>query len=97
MSVIISPVITEKSMDMAQNGKFTFKVAKDANKGDVKRAVEEKFKVKVISVATQVVKGKEKRSGAKRLINRTPSWKKATVSLESGQKIDLFDVGGHTK
>ncbi|MBU2632379.1 50S ribosomal protein L23 [Patescibacteria group bacterium] len=94
MSVIISSVITEKSMDMASKGKFTFKVVKTATKPEIKRAVEEKFKVNVVSVATLIVKGKEKRTGSKRLVNRTSSWKKAIAALKTGQTISIFDVGG---
>ena len=61
--VIIAPVVTEKSNDEIQMGKYTFKVNKKATKVDIKRAVEKIFEVKVLSVNTMTVKGKEKRVG----------------------------------
>lgn len=92
-SVIISPIISEKSMAGANLGKFTFKVARKSGKEDVKKAVEDKFKVKVLSVSTTTIKGQTKRTGMKRLESKMTSWKKAVVELEKGQKIDLFDLG----
>ena len=59
--IILRPVVTEKSVDLMQENKYVFKVRMDANKIDIKRAVEEIFKVKVVGVNTMRVKGKEKR------------------------------------
>lgn len=90
--IIIRPIITEKSMSDAAKGKFTFHVAKNAEKGSIKKAVESAFKVKVLAVATSLVKGKTRKTGKRRAeVTKTP-WKKATVTLEAGQKIDLFET-----
>jgi len=89
-NVIIKPVITERSMDLVSKGKFTFHVAKEASKPNIKKAVEELFKVTVLDVTTSNVKGKKKRFGARRTEIVKPSWKKAIVRLSEGQKIELF-------
>ena len=78
--VILKPVITETSMDDAQNKKYTFKVAVDANKTQVKLAVEEIFGVEVEKVNIMNVNGKMKRMG--RFIGRTAASKKAIVTIE---------------
>lgn len=92
-TVVIKPVITEKSLTDAKNGKFTFIVAKNSTKTDIKKAVADQFKVKVIAIATVMVKGKTKRVGKRRAEKVLSPIKKAIVELEKGQKIDLFDVG----
>ena len=79
--VIIAPVVTEKSNDEIQMGKYTFEVNKKATKVDIKRAVEKLFEVKVLSVNTMTVKGKEKRVG--RSVGKTSDWKKAIVTIET--------------
>ena len=87
--VIIKPVITETSMDNAQNKKYTFKVATDANKTQVKLAVEEIFGVEVEKVNIMNVDGKVKRMG--RNVGRTPATKKAIVTLtEKSKEIEFF-------
>ena len=88
--VIVRPVVTEKSTDMGESDKYVFEVASDANKNEVKQAVEKFFGVKVIDVRTMNVKGKPKRLG--RYMGRRKDWKKAIVTVQSGDKIDLFDV-----
>ena len=85
--IIIAPVITEKSMANRQNNVYTFKVAKDATKTDIKRAVEEAFKVSVKSVNTLNTKSKRRRVG--RYSGRTKTYKKAIVTLESGSSIEI--------
>ena len=87
--IILRPVVTEKSVDLLQQNKYVFKVRMDANKIDIKRAVEEIFKVKVIDVNTMRVKGKEKRMG--RSVGRTRDWKKAIVELAAGDSIEIFE------
>ena len=79
--IILAPVITEKSNDDVQFGKYTFKVNKKATKVDVKRAVEKLFEVKVLKVNTIIVKGKEKRVG--RNVGKTSDWKKAIVTIDT--------------
>ena len=87
--IILRPVVTEKSVDLMQENKYVFKVRMDANKIDIKRAVEEIFKVKVVGVNTMRVKGKEKRMG--RSVGRTSDWKKAIVELAAGDTIEVFE------
>ena len=79
--IIIAPVITEKSNDELQIGKYTFEVNKKATKIDIKNAVEKLFEVKVLNVNTMTVKGKEKRVGAN--TGRRPDWKKAIVAVDT--------------
>ncbi|MBQ8589236.1 MAG: 50S ribosomal protein L23 [Firmicutes bacterium] len=87
--VIIRPVITETSMDDAQNKKYTFKVAVGANKTQVKLAVEEIFGVEVEKVNIMNVNGKMKRMG--RFVGRTAASKKAIVTLtEKSKEIEFF-------
>lgn len=88
--IIIKPVITEKSMDGLQAGKYTFKVAKDATKPEIKKAIERLFGVEVDKVTTMNVKGKMKRLG--RYEGMTSSWKKAIVTLTPDSKtIEFFE------
>lgn len=91
--IIIRPIITEKSMNQVGLGKFTFEVAKLADKKNIKQAIEEKFNVTVTSVATNIVKGKTARVGKRRTEITKSSWKKAVVGLAKDQKIDLFEQG----
>ena len=87
--VIIKPVISEKSMDDAAEKKYTFKVAKDANKTQVKLAVEEIFGVEVKKVNIMNVNGKVKRMG--RYVGKTASSKKAIVTLtDKSKEIEFF-------
>ena len=79
--IILAPVVTEKSSDGIQEGKYTFKVNKKATKIDIKNAVEKLFEVKVLNVNTITVKGKEKRVGAN--TGRRPDWKKAIVAVDT--------------
>jgi len=89
--IIIKPVITERATDNLQNGKYTFKVAKNANKIEIKKAVEALFGgVVVEKVNTMNVRGKFRRQG--RNSGYTASWKKAIVTLAEGSKtIEFFD------
>ena len=89
--VIIRPIITEQSMEDLDIKKYTFEVAKDAGKIEIKKAVEEIFGVKVASVNTLTVPGKEKRMGAGRP-GMTRTWKKAYVQLTADSKtIEFFE------
>ena len=85
--VIIKPIITEKSNDEMQFGKYTFKVNKKATKVDVRRACEKLFNVKVLSVNTLNAPTKKKRVG--RYTGRTNQVKKAIVKLAEGSSIEL--------
>lgn len=88
--IIERPLLTEKSMDLSHVGKYTFRVAKDANKIEIRDAVEKIFKVKVAKVNTLIVKGKKRRMG-RFPEGRTSDWKKAIVTLKPGQSITLFE------
>ena len=88
--VIVRPVLTEKSYADIANKKYTFEVAKNANKTQIKQAVESLFKVKVKSVNTANVFGKIKRQG--RYEGLTGSYKKAIIQLTADSKsIEFFD------
>ena len=89
--IIIRPIITENSMDGLADRKYTFKVAKNANKIEIKKAVEQLFKdVKVEKVNTMNVRGKKKRMG--RNEGYTPAWKKAIVTITPDSKtIEFFE------
>ncbi|MGB9857126.1 MAG: 50S ribosomal protein L23 [Dictyoglomaceae bacterium] len=86
--VIIKPILTEKSLNLAKEGKYVFEVARDANKIDVRRAVEEIFKVKVKKVAIINEKPKLRRLGISQ--GYTSKRKKAIVTLQPGYKIELI-------
>ena len=89
--VIIAPIITEQSMEDLDIKKYAFEVAKNANKVEIKNAVEEIFGVTVIKVTTQNVHGKEKRVG-NNPAGMTASTKKAVVKLSADSKnIELFE------
>jgi len=88
--IIERPLITEKSVAGAAEGKYTFRVFKDANKIEIAKAVEEVFNVKVDNVNTLTVKGKKKRVG-RHPEGKTPDWKKAIVTLKPGFKIEIFE------
>ena len=86
--IIIAPVVTEKTAAMAENGKtYTFKVAKSANKTQIKQAIESAFNVKVSEVRTLNTKSKAKRVG--RYTGKTKTYKKAIVTLRDGNSIEL--------
>jgi len=88
--IIHHPIISEKSTDLkGMNSQLVFKVAKDANKVEIKRAIEAIFGVKVLSVRTMRVVGKRKRLG--RFMGKRSDWKKAIVKLKEGDSIDFFE------
>ncbi len=88
--VIIRPIITEKTMGGMPNKKYTFKVAKDAGKIEIAKAVEEVFGVKVSKVNTLKVRGRYRRKG--KFSGYTASWKKAYVTLKPDSKgIEFFE------
>ena len=88
--IILRPIITEESMQNIALKKYTFKVAKDTNKIEIAKAVEDLFGVKVAKVNTVSVRGKLRRQG--RFEGYTASWKKAIVTLtEDSKTIEFFD------
>jgi large subunit ribosomal protein L23 len=102
-SIIKRPLLTEKSSRLRETGgaaerhaegdtyaqQVVFEVARDANKIEIRGAVQSLFKVTVTSVRTLVVRGKQKRVG--RFAGRRPSWKKAFVTLKPGDNIEFFE------
>lgn len=86
--VIVRPVITEKNTMLNAQNQYVFEVAPEANKIEIRKAVEEIFKVSVKAVNIIHVPGKERRLGRHRGMTR--SWKKAIVTLQPGQRIELF-------
>jgi large subunit ribosomal protein L23 len=102
--IIRRPVLTEKGTTLRDTGghapnapvseeqlqrKVFFEVAFDANKIEIKKAIEALFAVKVVDVHTQIVRGKEKRVG--RYVGRRSNWKRAIVTLAKGQKLEFFE------
>ncbi len=87
--IIIRPIITEKSSRLMEMNKYTFEVHPSANKIQIRKAIEEIFKVKVLSVHVLSMKGKPKRMGM--FQGKTKSWKKAIVSLADGERIEFFE------
>ena len=89
--VILKPLVTEKSTDLrVKEDKYAFEVDLKANKPEIKKAIEELFKVNVVGVHTMIVHGKVKRMG--RFEGKRPNWKKAIVSFKKGEKIDFFET-----
>jgi large subunit ribosomal protein L23 len=101
-TIIKRPLLTEKGTQLRETGgradspekddveqQLMFEVADDANKIQIRQAVEKLFNVHVIQVRTQIVRGKLKRIG--RFIGRRPHWKKAIVTLQKGQTIEFFE------
>ncbi|HSG87064.1 MAG TPA: 50S ribosomal protein L23 [Candidatus Limnocylindrales bacterium] len=92
--IILRPVISEKSIDESGRGKYTFAVHPDANKIQIKAAVEALYdKVTVVKVNVMTQKAREKRRGPRRgrIVGYTSPWRKAVVTLAPGQKIEFFE------
>ncbi len=87
--VLLRPTITEKSTLLQEDGQYTFEVAPKANKTLVKQAVEENFNVKVLSVNITFNRGKRKRYGPR--FKKRPDVKKAVVTLQQGDRINLIE------
>ncbi len=94
--IVLRPVISEKSIDESNRGKYTFAVHPDANKIQIKAAIEELYKqekVTVVSVNVLTKRPREKRRGTRRgrVVGHTSAWRKAVVTLAPGQKITFFE------
>ncbi len=88
--VVLKPLLTEKGTRLKEDGnQYLFRVAKTANKVEIKQAVEHLFKVTVLNVRTTRVRGKVKRLG--RFQGRRPDWKKAIATLKEGDSIELYE------
>lgn len=89
--VLIRPVVSEKSVGATERNTYTFVVQRDANKHQIREAVERQFKVDVLGVRVLTVKPKEKSRG-RRTMGMVPGWRKAIVTIAEGQKIELFEA-----
>ena len=93
--ILIRPLVTEKMSDLMEKGHYAFVVAKDANKIEIRNALEARYpNVRIKEVRTMVVRGKERRQFTKRglMAGKTASYKKALVTLEAGsEQIDFFE------
>ncbi len=88
--IIIAPIISENSMEqMEEANTYSFKVAKKANKIEIRNAVEEIFNVNVVNVNTMNVRGKKRRLGFHE--GKKPDWKKALVKLAAGDEIEIYE------
>ena len=87
--VLRRPLVTEKGTHLQEKNKYLFEVAINANKPQVKQAIEKAFNVSVKSVNLMTVVGKKKRYG--RAITKRPDWKKAVVTLKQGDSIQIFE------
>ncbi|MCX6782437.1 MAG: 50S ribosomal protein L23 [Candidatus Levybacteria bacterium] len=96
-TIIIKPILTEHSIKLTDESKFTFHVSSAASKDMIRKAVIQKFNVEVVKITTSNVKGKRKRIGIRKEEVKVSSWKKATVTLKKGQKINMFDLGSEAK
>lgn len=87
--VVLKPIISEKSMELMGENKYSFRVNLKANKIQIRKAIEEIFKVNVVTVRTIRMTGKKKRMGAN--IGKRSDWKKAIVQIVPGQQIKFFE------
>lgn len=90
VNVIKKPIITEKATSWLGDNKYTFQVARQSTKQEIKQAVEKFFKVKVKAVWTMMVKGKTRKAGSGKRKVKTGNWKKAIIQLDEGEKIDIL-------
>ena len=90
--IIVRPIVTEKSNDGLQEGKYTFEVNKKATKVEIAKAVEKLFNVKVLKVNTMTVKGKQKRVGVH--VGKTSDWKKAIVTIDTNPSDKSYQAKG---
>ena len=89
--VIHGPLVTERSYSLYQQGRYTFRVAMDATKPEIARALEEVYEaqgIRVVAVNTIRMRGKVRRTGRRGITGRTSDWKKAIVTLQSGQRLE---------
>jgi large subunit ribosomal protein L23 len=93
VEVIYGPLVTERSYSLYQQGRYTFRVASNATKPEIARALEEQYEaqgVKVAAVNTINMRGKVRRTGRRGVVGRTSDWKKAVVTLKEGRLEGLF-------
>ncbi len=89
--VVFGPVITERTYQLYQNGRYTFRVARAATKTEIGRALEEQYEaqgIRVVAVNTVSMRGKKRRAARRGVTGHTADWKKAIVTLQEGQKLE---------
>ncbi len=92
-SIILQPLVTEKSMAEAEErGKYHFRVHPDANKVQIRQAVEALFNVHVVAVNTMNMRGKTRRRSYRHRVGKTARWKKAIVTVAPGERIAEFEI-----
>lgn len=92
MTIILRPIITEKSMKLTQNDLYAFEVLKNTTKSQVAKVVERKFNVKVLKVKVMNIKGQSKLQRKVRKVYQTGGYKKAIVQVKKGDKITIFEA-----
>lgn len=95
--ILLRPIITEKSLQEAGRGRYTFAVEKGANKIQIAQAVAETFAVHPEGVKTITKKGKATRSMRRRTKVLRSDWKKAVIQLKTGEKIEIFETQGEER
>lgn len=90
LNVVLRPMITEKATRLGVEHKYMFEVRRQANKVQIKEAIEKGFEVKVVAVNVMTMKGKPHKVRGNRIKHR-PNWKKAVVTLAPGDKLELFE------
>lgn len=95
--ILVRPYITEKTMNLASRGWYSFVVAMNATKAEIEQAVHVQYKVTVISVRTSHMHGKVKRVGKRQKPVARHAWKKAMVELKEGETIEAFQIGEQEK
>lgn len=91
----ITPLITETTIDLTKNNWYSFRTSKDFNKNQIRRLIEELFKVNVLEIKTLLVKEGNKRSLRNRKLRLGETWKKVMVKIKPEQKIAIFDVANN--
>jgi large subunit ribosomal protein L23 len=89
-SILLQPIITEKSVELSTQGVYVFKINMKANKYSVAKELKRMYGVDAEVVRTSILPGKNRRMVASRIQVRTPKWKKAIIKLAKGQTIDVF-------
>lgn len=88
--ILVKPKVTEKSLDGAKKGVYSFEVGRLVSKNQAKQAIESLFKVHVVSIKSSVLKGKIKRVGKRQILKKVPNVKHIKVTLKKDEHIDLF-------
>ena len=96
MDIVIRPLVTEKTMQLAEKGWYVFAVPKEAKKRQVGKAIATQYGVTVVGIRSIAMKGKMRRVGRKGITKEGSDWKKILVSLSKGQTIDVMGTGEHT-